>query len=85
MKLTEIDGKFSGAYDEKGLRALLERHFAAEPELRVQQPVRVSRTLTGLLAFWLTPLTWPFRRHPVMPKPRGTEGMYVYAMVSRNV
>ncbi|HWY63483.1 MAG TPA: class I SAM-dependent methyltransferase [Rhizomicrobium sp.] len=83
MKLEEIDEKFSAAYDEAGLRVLLRRHFRAEPTLYVQQPVPVSRTLSGTLAFWLMPLTWPLRRHPVMIKPPGTEGMYLYAVVSK--
>lgn len=84
MPLEEIDGKFSTAYDEPGLRAFLKNRFEAEPDLYVQQPVPVSRSLAGLLGFWLAPLTWPLRRHPVVPKPPGTEGMFVYAVVNKN-
>jgi ubiquinone/menaquinone biosynthesis C-methylase UbiE len=83
MKLEEIDDKFSAAYDEPGLRALIQSHFHAEPTLYVQQPVPFSPTLFGALAFWLLPLTWPWRRHPVMVKPPGAEGMYLYAIVSK--
>jgi SAM-dependent methyltransferase len=84
MPLEEIDGKFSTAYDEPGLRAFLGKRFDTEPKLYVQQPVPVSRSPAGALGFWLIPLTWPWRRHPVMPRPPGTEGMYVYAVVTKN-
>jgi ubiquinone/menaquinone biosynthesis C-methylase UbiE len=83
MSLEDIDVKFSTAYDEPGLRALLKKRFDTEPDLYVQQPVPVSRTFLDALGFWLIPLTWPLRRHPVMPKPPGAEGMYVYAVVSK--
>jgi SAM-dependent methyltransferase len=84
MPLEAVDGKFSTAYDEPGLRAFLKRRFGAEPDLYVQQPVPVSRSWPAKLRFWLTPLTWPWRRHPVVPKPPGTEGMFVYAVVSKS-
>ena len=84
MSLEKIDEKFSIAYDQDGFRALLTRHFQAEPEFYVQQPVPVSDSLSDMLAFWFIPLTWPFRRHPVMPKSTGREGMYVYANVRKN-
>jgi SAM-dependent methyltransferase len=84
MPLEQIDEKFSVAYDEAGFRNLIRRHFNAEPTLYVQQPVPVYRTLLGTLAFWLTPLTWPVRRHPVVLKPPGTEGMYFYAIMSKD-
>jgi SAM-dependent methyltransferase len=80
MALEEIDGKFSVAYAEPEMRERLKAHFGAEPEFYVQQPVCVSNPL----AFWATPLTWAFGRHPVIPRPSGTEGMYVYAIVRRN-
>ncbi len=83
MRLEEIDGKFSAAHDEPGFRALLRGRFDTEPKIYVQQPVPVSRSLADAIGFWLTPLTWPMRRHPVVPKPPGTEGMYVYAVVSK--
>ena len=81
MSLEEIDDKFSTAYDESGFRALIKRHFEGEPTLYIQQPVPHSLTLYRAIAFWLTPLTWPLRRHPVMLKTPGTEGMYNYAIV----
>jgi SAM-dependent methyltransferase len=84
MPLEALDGKFSTAYDEPGFRALLGRHFGAEPALYVQQPVPVSGALPGALRFWLTPLAWPLRRHPVLPKPPGTDGMYLYAVVRKS-
>jgi len=84
MRLEEIDAKFSIAFDETGFGAFLKKRFETEPALYVQQPVRVSRGLADRLAFWLAPLTWPLRRHPVMPRPAGTEGMYLYAIVSKN-
>ena len=84
MPLDQIDGKFSAAYDEAGLRALLTRHFHAEPEFHVQQPVPVSDTFSDVVAFWFTPLTWPFRRHPVIAAETGMEGMYVCANVRKN-
>jgi len=84
MPLEEIDGKFSRAFDEPGFRAFLKRWFAAEPQLRVQQPVPVSRSVRDTLRFWLTPLTWSWRRHPVVPKPPGAEGMYLYAVVNKS-
>jgi len=84
MPLEQIGERFSVAYDEAGFRALIRRHFNAEPTLYVQQPVPVSQTLMGTLAFWLIPLTWAVRRHPVMLKPPGTEGMYSYAIVSKD-
>jgi SAM-dependent methyltransferase len=80
MALEEIDEKFSAALSEPELRERLKSHFGAEPEFYVQQPVPVSPPL----AFWLTPLTWLFGRHPVGPRPPGTEGMYIYAIVRRN-
>jgi SAM-dependent methyltransferase len=83
MPLEEIDGKFAAAYDEPGFRHLLCDRFDTEPRLYVQQPVPIRRTLPGRLGFWLVPLTWPWRRHPVVPKPPGTEGMYVYAVVTK--
>ena len=83
MPLEEIDGKFSIAYDEPGFRAFLKNRFDTEPKLYVQQPVPVSRSLSNTLRFWLIPLTWPLRRHPVVPRPPGTEGMYVYAVVNK--
>ena len=83
MPLEEIDRKFSAAFDEAGFRALLQKRFDAEPRICVQQPVPVSSSLVDWLRFWVTPLTWPFRRHPVVPKPPGTEGMYLYAVVSK--
>ena len=83
MSLEEIDDKFSAAYDEAGFRALIKRHFEGEPALYIQQPVPGSRTLFGRIAFWLIPLTWPLRRHPVMLKAPGTEGMYNYAIVGK--
>lgn len=52
-------------------------HFGSRPDFYIQQPVLVGNPL----AFWLTPLTWMFGRHPVMTRPPGTEGMYVYAIV----
>ena len=83
MPLEDIDEKFSTAYNESGLRALIGRHFEAEPALYVQQPVPDSQTLFGAIAFWLIPLTWPLRRHPVVHKAPGTKGMYNCAIVSR--
>jgi SAM-dependent methyltransferase len=83
MKLEEIDGKFSTAHDESGFRALLKKHFGAEPALYVQQPVPVSGGLRATLAFWLIPLTWPLRRHPIARKLPGSEGMYIYAVMGR--
>jgi SAM-dependent methyltransferase len=83
MPLEAIDDKFSAAYDESGFRDLLRRQFRTDPSLYVQQPVSVSRTLAGTLGFWLIPFTWPWHRHPVMPRPPGTEGMYVYAVVTK--
>jgi SAM-dependent methyltransferase len=83
MPLADIDGKFAAAYNESGFRDLLRRRFAAEPRLYVQQPVPISRSLSGTLGFWLVPLTWPWHRHPVVPRPPGTEGMYVYAVVTK--
>ena len=83
MPLEEIDGKFSTAYDEAGFRAFLKTRFDSEPELYVQQPVQVSRSLSDMFRFWLTPATWPLRRHPVVPRRPGTEGMYVYAVVNK--
>lgn len=84
MPLEEIDGKFSTAYDEFGFRVFLGKRFDSEPKLYVQQPVPISHSLANALAFWLIPLTWPWRRHPVVPKPSGTEGMYIYAIVHKN-
>ena len=84
MTLEEIDDKFSAAHDESGLRALLSRHFEADPVLYVQQPVPLRRTVFDAIAFWLLPLTWPLRRHPVLPRASGTEGMYNYAIVTKN-
>jgi SAM-dependent methyltransferase len=84
MPLEDIDGKFSAAYDEPGFRALIRHHFEAEPELYVQQPVPDSRNLLGSIAFWLAPLTWPLRRHPVVRKAPAMKGMYNYAIVSRS-
>jgi SAM-dependent methyltransferase len=83
MSLEDVDEKFTAAYDEHGLRALIGRHFETEPALYVQQPVPDSRTLFGAIAFWLIPLTWPLRRHPIVPKPPGAKGMFNYAIVSR--
>ena len=84
MSLEKVDEKFSAAYDAVEFRAILRKHFNAEPTLYVQQPVPVSGTLLNAFAFWLIPLTWPLRRHPIMLKPPGTEGMYIYAVVSKN-
>jgi SAM-dependent methyltransferase len=84
MPLEKIDAKFSTAYDEAGLCAFLRKRFGAEPSLYVQQPVPVARSLPAMLGFWLVPLTWAWRRHPVVPKPPGTEGMFVYAVVSKS-
>jgi ubiquinone/menaquinone biosynthesis C-methylase UbiE len=84
MSLEEVDQKFSAAYDANSFRALLTKHFHAEPVLYVQQPVPVSGTLRNAFAFWLMPLTWPLRRHPVMPGPPGSEGMYNYAVIAKN-
>ena len=84
MPLEEIGEKFSVAYDEAGFHALIRRNFKSEPALYVQQPVPVSRTLLDTLAFWLTPLTWLVRRHPVVLKPAGTEGMYLYAIANKD-
>ena len=83
LTLGEIDDKFSTAFDERGFLALLSKHFENTPECFIQQPVSTSTTLLGSIKFWFTPLAWPFRRHPVMPKPPGTEGMYVYAVVKK--
>ncbi len=83
MALEEIDGKFTAAYDEPGLRERIRHRFAAEPAFYVQQPVPMSRSLADRVGFWLAPLTWTWRRHPVMPKPPGTEGMFVCAVVSK--
>lgn len=84
MPLEEIDGKFSTAYDEPGFRAFLKRRFEFEPALYVQQPVPAFRRPLDKLGFWLTPLTWPFRRHPVVPVPAGAEGMFLYAVTSKD-
>ena len=84
MPLEEIDEKFSTAYDEPGLRAFLKNRFDTEPKLYVQQPVPVSHSLSDTLRFWLIPLIWPLRRHPVVPRTPGTEGMYVYAVVNKS-
>jgi ubiquinone/menaquinone biosynthesis C-methylase UbiE len=84
MPLEEIDDKFSTAYDESGFCAFLKQRFDAEPAFYVQQPVPVSRTLSDALSFWLIPLTWPLHRHPIVRRPPGTEGMYLYAVVSKN-
>jgi SAM-dependent methyltransferase len=83
LALDQIDGKFSAAHDEIQFCALLARHFGTVPAMYVQQPVLIPRTVLSSLAFWLTPLVWPFRRHPVLPKPSGTEGMYVYAIARK--
>src|SRR5437588_789005 len=84
LPLEEIDEKFSTAYDEPGLRAFLKNRFGTEPKLYVQQPVPVSHSLSDTLRFWLIPLIWPLRRHPVVPRTPGTEGMYVYAVVNKS-
>lgn len=84
MPLEKIDGKFSIAFDRPGFQTLLQRHFQAEPELFVQQPVPVSGSFSDRLAFWFIPLTWPFRRHPVGPRPPKTEGMYIYAVANKS-
>jgi SAM-dependent methyltransferase len=84
MPLEDIDEKFSTAYDESGFQALIRRHFEAEPELFVQQPVPDPRNLPRSIAFWLLPLTWPLRRHPVMRKAPSMKGMYNYAIVNKN-
>jgi len=84
MPLEEIDGKFSGTYDEPGFRAFLRLCFEVEPALYVQQPVPVSGAVHGAVGTWLTPLTWPFRRHPIVRRPPGAEGMYLYAVVTKN-
>jgi SAM-dependent methyltransferase len=84
MPLEEIDEKFSTAYDEPDFGAFLKGRFGAEPTLYVQQPVPVSRTFVNAVGFWLIPLTWPLRRHPVVPTPPKTEGMFICAVVSKN-
>jgi SAM-dependent methyltransferase len=84
MSLKEIDGKFSTAYDEPELRAFLKSHFGTEPNMYVQQPVPASQSIADRIRFWLVPLTWTWRRNPVVPRQPGTEGMFVYAVVSKN-
>lgn len=84
MPLDEIDGKFSVAYDEAGFRALLRKHFDAEPALYLQQPVTVSGALFGGIGVWVTPLTWAFGRLPVVRRQPGTEGMFLCAVVTKN-
>jgi SAM-dependent methyltransferase len=83
MPLEDIDEKFSTAYDESGFQALIRYHFETEPILYVQQPVPDPRNLLCSIAFWLLPLTWPLRRHPVMRKTQGAKGMYNYAIVNK--
>jgi ubiquinone/menaquinone biosynthesis C-methylase UbiE len=84
MSLEEIDGKFSTAYDEAGFRRLLVDRFGTEPQLYVQQPVPTSRSFPDLVGFWLVPFTWPWRRHPIVARPPGTDGMFVYAVVTKS-
>jgi SAM-dependent methyltransferase len=83
MRLDEIDTKFSTAFEEAGFRTCLKGHFGTEPELFVQQPVRHSGSLLDGILVWLTPFTWPLRRHPVVPRKAGEEGMYLYGVVHK--
>lgn len=83
MPLEAIDEKFSTAYDESGFQSLISYHFEVEPALYVQQPVPEPVNLLRSIAFWLMPLTWPLRRHPVVRKAQGTKGMYNYAVVNK--
>jgi len=83
MNIEEIDTKFSTAYEVGGFRAFLKARFETEPELYVQQPVPVSRSVIDRVRFWLTPLTWALRRHPIVTRRPGTEGMYNYAVVKK--
>lgn len=84
MSLEEVDDKFSTAFNERDFSALIKRHFDGEPSIYVQQPVPFSSKLRDALSFWLTPIIWPFQRHPIVLKPKGTEGMFVYAVAHKS-
>jgi len=84
MPLEAVDGKFSTAFDEPSFRAFLMDRFGAEPRIYVQQPVPVAGSLPDRLAFWLLPLSWPLRRHPVVPRPSDREGMFLCAVVNKS-
>src|SRR5262249_6699767 len=84
MLLEEIDGKFSTAYDAPEFHALLKSCFRTEPTIYLQQPLPASSSFADTLRVWLTPLTWPFRRHPVVPGLPGADGMYLCAVVTKS-
>jgi hypothetical protein len=84
MPLEEVDDKFSAAFNEREFSALIKKHFGSEPAIFVQQPVPISGRLSDTLRFWLAPATWPFCRHPIVSKPKGTEGMFIYAVVRKD-
>ena len=84
MPLEEVDDKFSTAFNEPDFSALIKRHFDAEPSMYVQQPVPFSKKLRDVMRFWLMPIVWPFQRHPIVPKPKGAEGMFVYAVAHKS-